>query len=128
MLTGCLTGVGAEVRVGRWRRGRRRGRGGCGGRRVLGEPVLKIVVVPQLQFLVVVVQFLDRLLTCPLLCYDSVWVDCAENCGVPQLHLSLFFVARPVTCPCCASREYASVHGCFWMNFLGFLRECRLRS
>ena len=77
----------------------------------------------------------SRLLTCPLLCCDSVWVDSAENCGVPAV--ASFVILRCssspwtrllVTCPCCASRGSPSVHGSFWMNFLRFLRECRLRS
>ena len=97
-----LVGVGAEVRAGRWRR--RWGRGGCGGGWVLGK--LKTVVVPQLQFLVVVVvQFLDKVDDCPLLCSFGFGPDSAENCGVPAvasfviLRCSSSSWTRLVTCP-----------------------------
>ena len=101
------------------------------------------------------------MLTCPLLCYDSVFVDSAENCGVPAVVAS--FVARPVLGqrwwlarvvqvggPCQSTEAFGCISYDFYVNadsdpevdsrfcvgprmlwdelFMGFPRECRLRS
>ena len=86
-----------EAEVGSWRLWWRTG---------AWETVLKTVVVPQLQFLVVVVvQFLDKVDDCPLLCSLGFGPESAENCGVPAvasfviLRCSSSSWTRLVTCP-----------------------------
>ena len=135
--------------MGSWRLWRRTGAWGNGAKNCGGSAV----AVPRRGGPV-----LGQVADVPVMCHDSVWVDSAENCGVPavasfvMLRCSSSPWTRLVTCPCWQvwgprqsteafggiSYDFyanadrfklilgsASVHGRFWMNFLGFLRAVR---
>ena len=112
-----LVGMGVEVRAGRWRR--RWGRGGCGGGRVLGETVLKTVVVPQ-PFVILRCSSSPwtRLVTCP--CWQ-VWGPRQSTEAFGGISYDFYVNADRFK----LILGSASVHGRFWMNFLGFLRAVR---